>query len=177
MSYLETILQRPIGMIPIMNTSKSRSETKEGMYEDDIDNKPKTVYKKTRFDKMLCLDDEEFGDFNSQKLDELAQNIKYWDSAARLYEEEKVEGDMQEASMRWQSLQNGWMDFEDQTNDHMTLSKNFGKLTSKINLTLFYRLWSRNQYLWTASRERRANRVKCALKPSYFSLILANQCL
>ena len=87
-------------MIPIMNTSKSRTETKEGMYDDDFEGRKSITYKKTKFDKMLCPNDEELGDIDTNKLDELTQNVKYCDSAARLYEEEKVEGGLQEASMR-----------------------------------------------------------------------------
>lgn len=105
-------------MINGLNSSRSRNDTNDNIYaEGDLHiSKDTSKSKEKKYARMFedDMDNIEFKrnvtPYVQTRLDHLTDRIKYWDSATMLYEEEKVEGDYQEAAMRCNSLQNGGID-------------------------------------------------------------------
>lgn len=92
------------------NTSNSKNKKYNRMFEDDMEN--------VEFQKNVAS-------YESYKLVHLTDRIKSSDPALLIYEEEKVEGDLQEAAMRCNSLQNGGLDeYEEDINSYLSTEKN-----------------------------------------------------
>jgi hypothetical protein len=102
------------------NTSRSKNKKYNRMFEDDMEN--------VEFKKSVAS-------YESYKLVQLTDRIKSSEPASMIYEEEKVEGDLQEAAMRCNSLQNGGLDeYEEDINSYLNTEKNcniFGQEVEK----------------------------------------------